>query len=407
MSKPKTIALVDGFDDGHHLTHLRNYAKVLLEMDCRVLELMPDPSHVQRWLTEVYPAGLDRIRFASFRHPRIESPSWRLRPYWIPWMTWRAAGLALRRAVADTGFTPDLVFFCWLDDYIVGSPTLIRRFLSAVMPFRWSGVYFHPWHLRIPDGPTRDQSIAGERFLRSRLCPSVVVLDHGIVSQLEANIGKPVVPFPDETENGLATGPLPLIDTIKQRAAGRQIIGLVGNLSKRKGVMSLLSAAEQATDRPWLFVFAGTLDANQLKTFTDEEQARLQRAIDGKMPNVFVHPERIDAEPEFNAIVVACDALYAAYELFAHSSGIVTKAGAFRKPVMVSRGFYMEETVRDYQLGLAVDPANTREVVDGLATLLDPQALRQAIGDPGYDAYNGTHSLAALRRGFEQVLRTL
>ena len=402
----KTIALVDGFDDGHHLTHLRNYAGALLGMGHRVLELMPDPAHVENWLRRTQPEALDRIRFAAYRHPRVTSPSWRLRRWWVPWMTWREAGRAVEAAAQATGFEPDLVFFCWLDDYIVGAPRLVRAGLRGIFPRRWSGVFFHPWHLRIPDGPTRGESVAAERFLRAAGCPAVAVLDHGIVDRLQVNIGRPVIPFPDETEEQVSARPFPPAAEIRARAAGRKVVGLVGHLSRRKGVHTLLDAAERARDKPWFFVLAGALDAAQRRTFSEDERKRLERAEAGELPNVWIYPHRIEDETEFNTLVDACDVLYAAYELFAHSSGIVTKAAVFRKPVLVSRGFYMEETVRRYRIGLAVDPHDTDEVVGALACLLDEAAFRNRVGEPGFAECHADHAVGALVPAFEKLLAT-
>ena len=149
----KTIALVDGFDDGHHLTHLRNYARALLEGGHRVLELLPEPSDVESWLRERAPNLISNVRFAPFRHESAQSPSWRLRRVYEPLAAWRHAGQAVRRAASSTGMQPDLVFFCWLDDYIVGCSPVGRHLVPFVFPYRWSGVFFHPWHLRSGPAP--------------------------------------------------------------------------------------------------------------------------------------------------------------------------------------------------------------------------------------------------------------
>jgi len=407
LNEPKTIALVDGFDDGHHLTHLRNYARALLQMGHRVIELLPDPEPVRKWIGETCPEHADSIRFYRYEHPRVQSPSWRLRNVYEPLALWKSVGKTIHHAAASTGFHPDLVFFCWLDDYIVGASRLVPSLLKHVFPYPWSGMFFHPWHLRINDGPTRHESVAAERMLRIKACPVVSVLDHGVAERLSDNVRKAVVPFPDESEEDVAGHEVPQATRIHERAGGASVIGLLGNLSKRKGVMSFLDAAERTRDRDWLYVLAGPYGDSQRQTFDADELERLQQAVDGNLPNVLFLGGRIDDETEFNVVVNACDVLYAVYELFAHSSGIITKAALFDIPIVVSRGYYMEECVRDYSLGLAVDEHETDEIIAALACSLDAAAFEQRVGAPGFAEYRKKHSVAALTESFRELIEEL
>lgn len=400
----RTLYLVDGYDDGHHQTHHRNYARAALDMGWRVVELLPEPDGLQRWLAAERPDALSRVRLQPFTHPQPTSPSWRLRNVIKPVKTWHAAADAVAEAVARTGWEPDLVFFNWLDSFIVGVSPVVPPVLPAIFPYRWSGVFFHPWHLRIPDGPTRGESVASERMLRARGCPGVAVLDGGIARALEKNIGKPVVTFPDETDCDMPDQPSELARKAREAANGRRIIGLMGVLSKRKGVSSLLAAALQAKDRPWFFVFAGALDEGLRATYTAEELAIIDAAIAGAYPNVWFHPARIADEREFNAIVEACDVLFAAYELFAHSSGIVTKAGIFEKPVIVSPGYCMAEVVREYRLGLAIDPHEPAQVLQAIDLVLDRDAFARRIGKPDYARFQQDYASEALGAAFGRIL---
>jgi glycosyltransferase involved in cell wall biosynthesis len=400
----RTLYLVDGYDDGHHQTHHRNYARAALDMGYRVVELLPEPAPLQRWLEAQRPDAMSRLRLHRFTHPQPTSPSWRLRNVIKPAKTWRAAAAAVAQAEARTGWKPDLVFFNWLDSFIVGVSPVLPPVLPVLFPYRWSGVFFHPWHLRIPDGPTRGESVASERMLRAHGCPGVAVLDGGIAQALEANIGKPVVTIPDETDPDMPDVPSALAQQAKAAADGRRIIGLMGVLSKRKGVISLLAAALQARDRPWFFVFAGVLDEGLRATYNAEELAVIDAAIGGAYPNVWFHPSRIADEREFNAIVQACDVLFAAYELFAHSSGIVTKAGIFEKPVIVSPGYCMAEVVQDYRLGLATDPHDPAQVLQAIELVLDRAAFARRIGQPDYARFQRDYASDALGSAFGRIL---
>lgn len=401
---PSTIYLVDGFDDGHHLTHLRNYAVQLLDMGHRLVELLPNPDALQVWFKMERPRAESRLRLLPYTHPQPVSPSWRLRNVIRPARTWAMAASAVHQAVAQTGWAPDLVFFNWLDSYVVGVSPLVPPWLPFIFPYRWSGVFFHPWHLRIPDGPTRGESVAAESVLRSRGCIGVAVLDGGIASELERRIAKPVVTFPDETDSTLPSQPSELARRVREIAAGRRIVGLLGVLSSRKGVSSLLAAAHCARGRPWMFVIAGVLNDSERATYAPEELKVIDAAIAGAYRNVWVHPARIADEREFNALVQVCDVLYAAYELFAHSSGIVTKAGFFEKPVLVSRGYCMAEVVNRYRMGLAIDPGNPATVRDAIDLLLDRDASERRIGVPDYARFQKDHGPEALGPAFDRLL---
>lgn len=404
MMKRICVALVDGYDDGHHLTHLRNYARILAELDCDVLEFLPDPEPVRRWFEEHHPQVLERVRFFPYRFPKVVSPVWRWKAIIEPFQIWRHLARTLRAATADTGLRPKLVFLNWLDSYIVGVSPLVAWLLPCIFPYRWSGVFFHPWHLRIPDGPTRHESVAAEAMLRSGGCVGTAVLDHWIVDALAVHTRGPVLAFPDETDTDLPPRDPGLVMQLREAAAGRRIILLPGVLAKRKGVMALLNTARLAEGRPWCFAFVGALDEGLRRTYSDAELQLIDDAIAGKQSNVWFHPARIENEKDFNAIVCASDVLFAAYALFAHSSGIVTKAGFFEKPVLVSPGYCMAQDVEAYRLGLVVDPHDPDAVLRGLGTVLDRAAWARQAGAPDYAGFRQQYGFDALKQSFREML---
>ena len=407
MNKPKTIALVDGLAGGHHLTHLRNYAHALADAGHRVLELTADPGHVAQWFASHHPEMLDRIRILPFVEQPIRSPSWRLRRWWAPLIRWSRAARAVRRAAKETGFDPDLVFFCWLDDYLLDAAPAVRRVLPLVFPCRWSGVYFHPWHLRLPADGRVEESSNAEWILKARNCTGVAVLDEGIASVLEQRLGKRVAIFPDETEEQLANTPHPTAQKMKERAAGRPVIGALGSISKRKGVMTLFEVAEASRDKPWFFAVVGSLSEGSRRTFSETELQKLDAAVRGEIPNVFASFEHIEDETEFNTVFAACDMHYAVYETFAHSSGILTKAAFFEKPVIVAKGFCMEERIRRFGMGVAVEQNHVTQIVAAIERLI-ADAMGRAPGEaPDYAGCRREHSIERLGTAFGEILRGL
>ena len=405
MSSSKTIALIDGFEGGHHETHLRGYAKLLVEMGHRVIELLPNPEPVKLWLADNGIGLQDVISLHPYKEIRPMSPSYRLRRWYVPAAMWRQAGMAVKQAEAQTGWHPDLVFFNWLDDYVLDGSRLVRGMLPALFPYRWSGVFFHPWHLRAPGGKADAVYQKSENMLTSRRCPAVAVLDAGVAAEMQTRIGKPVIAFPDETDAALPENDTPLVRQIHEAARGRKIIGLVGNLTRRKGIVSLLRAAEQATEEDWLFILVGEYGEGHRKTLFPEELTYVDRSLAAAASNVFFHGERIVDEAHFNAVVQTCDVLFAAYETFGHSSGIVTKAAVFEKPIVVSPGFCMAEVVDKYRMGVAVDPHDTDAVIHALGILLDRHAFRQHVGEPDFKGCRKAHSMEALKPRRKQTYR--
>ena len=389
---------------GHNLTYARNYSRTLLQMGYRVLGLAPDPPAVVSWLEERCPDALDRVRFVPFRDEMVTSPIWRIRKLYIPLKRWRKAGKAIRIAANETGFVPDFVFFNWLDDYLLGACGVVGAILPVVFPYRWSGMYFHPWHLRMVDDDRRAESAASKYVMKARNCVSVAVLDEGIKEALASQTGKKVTVFPDGTDESLPEKTGSLVRRVLTQAGERKIIALMGSMARRKGVPMLLDVAERCRDRPWFFMFAGALSEGGRRTFDEEELRRMDRAIAGEVPNVFFHSERIDDEEQFNALAAASDVLFAVYARFAHSSGIVTKAAVLEKPLIVARGYCMEERVRRYRLGIPVAENSADEVIDALDRILGADAWYMPGGAPDFDGCRREHSTARLKHAFEEVL---
>ena len=235
----RTIALVDGFDDGHHLTYQRQMVRAWLAQGHRVIALVPDPARAAG-------RGADpgaQLAAYPFRHTSAASPFWRLRKVWRPLAAWQHAARAVRAAERESGWRVDLVFFAWLDDYIVGLAPLCRFIAPVLFRYPWSGLFFHPWHLRAPAGDAEAHYAVSTGMLRTRRCRGVAVLDEGVAAQLEERIRKPVIALPDATDDALPPTEPERVRRLDAAARGRKVIGLMGELSRRKGVVAFLRAA--------------------------------------------------------------------------------------------------------------------------------------------------------------------
>jgi glycosyltransferase involved in cell wall biosynthesis len=308
----------------------------------------------------------------------------------------------LNRVARRTGTTPDFVFFSWLDNNLhVGVHPLI---LDRVFPYSWSGLYFNPVHLRtkLRWAALRRGPLAQTVALRSPRCRGVAILDEGIADSLQRQLGgKPVIVFPDFADEVAPATDYPLARQVQEHAAGRRVIGLLGTLQRRKGLLTLLEVAEHADARDWLFVFAGVLDE---RTFTPVELSRIREIAQAAPENCFFHFGRIPTEADFNALVAGCDVLFAVYEHFPHSSNMLAKAAVFEKPIVVSNGYCMAERVTRFGLGRCVNEGNVAQCLDALSALLNPRSATDVVEKSNFLAYRQAHSIDQLRIRFRALL---
>ena len=249
----KTVALVDPFWSGHHSTYLKCFSEVLLQLGHRVVVLGSEPEALSRM-----------VEFAS----RELRNNWHAIPYrWEPdprehsRLGLRAVSIArirqLARLLAQTEHAIaapiDLVFFPLLDDFI--GRYLTARDFDRCLDRPFSGIYFRPTHLRlgIRHSWLRRGPLNPDNALWSKHCAAVAVLDEGIAVRMSTRLGKPVVPFPDITDERCSPEQTDLEKTVREKANGRNIVGLIGSLDKRKGLLTLIQHAESM--RTSLFFF--------------------------------------------------------------------------------------------------------------------------------------------------------
>jgi len=400
----KHIAVVNGLWIGHHSIYVKTFVKVLLEAGYRVSIFCPAPDEVSSWLNEFLPVAkgsFDAHYFAD-REPWL----WRFMPRRIQyalgsWPRWFYASRGLRKFIPPTG-KPDLVFFAWIDCYLVGY--LPAKFIDWLFPYTWSGLYFHPRHLRADKKPRRGRLIVPpEEFIaQSKRAASIAVLDEGIIEALRAGLdGKHVFALPDFSDETTPYGRSELADQISKNANGRKIIGLLGGLSRRKGLLTLISIAKQSSGTDWYFVFAGRLVE---ETFSSDELEEIKLFFGSHREDCFFHIEKISSDAEFNALVNACDVIFAMYENFPHSSNLITKSAIYGKNVLVSTGGYMEEVVTRYRLGEAVPAGSVQEAWKALYRLTSGDHMPENLA--GMNEYARKQSQEKLRQIFLDLIES-
>lgn len=230
----------------------------------------------------------------------------------------------------------------------------------------------------------------------------MAVLDEGAAAGLRRYLRKPVVTLPDFIVPAEAGPPAAWVEQLRARAAGRSIVVAAGSLTQRKGISTLLRLALKDTGE-FLFVFAGQFARDQ---FTPADGAMWEQAIANPPGNCVLRLGRIESDGEFDQLIAASNIVYAAYHDFKHSSNLLAKAARFRRPVVVSRGYLMEERVRRFSLGEVVAQDDEAASLAALRSLR--QEIKNGIVPParetGFDAYQREHSLERLEERLRELL---
>jgi len=400
-SRAKTVALIDPLWIGHHPMYFSQFTASFLRNGANVIGLCPAPEAAMTDLRKAIggeATDIDgRVFFhelpsgkRSFFNGRFEGDPLRT------FLRWKTAADHLSDAEALCGMSTDLVYFPYLDSYLRFLPfSGIPQFL---LNRPWSGLYLRNHHHGEKPSPIKSLRLLakGDAILQSDLCPGIGVLDERFIPAMEKLSGKQVIAYPDVTQINLPEHPSPLAVAVKQKAAGRGIIGIIG-LERRKGFLTLLRTAELARDRdlPYYFVCAGTIRMQEFSATEREHISALVKKIaTGEIDNLHFDPNagRIPDEADYNSLFSTFDLAWAAYEDFQGSSGTLSKAAAFEIPCIATAGECVGHRVRNYQLGINISEGSADEALTAIPLLLaaignDGQAL-----SPDYAAYREHHS---------------
>jgi hypothetical protein len=395
----KTIALVDTLWGGHHPTYLKFFAKTLLELGNEIITLCPEPEEMNQWVASHCPELQPRFHSFELHEPATSPiPIRRLQAKAMAVARWQRVAQSIQEISSKLGKAPDITFFAWLDTYL----GLIPAITDTIFPYPWSGLYFQPGYLRIPPKFRwmRHGILNPLSVLKSSHCPVVAVLDEGIADKLQQKLNKPVVTFPDITDESAPDINFEIAQKIRAKAAGRKIVGLLGSLDKRKGTLTLLEVSQQVSGR-WFFVFAGRLAE---PAFTAAELAKIGEIVKANPDNCFFYWNSIPDGSGFNAVVQVCDVLYAAYENFPYSSNILTKGAIFQKPVIASKNYCMGERVEQFSLGYGIEEGSVSQCVSILERFHEELSTGSLSIQPDFEGYRHRHSIEQLRAAFQKIL---
>lgn len=411
------IALFDTAWSGHHGTYFKSIAKALLDLNYEVWAFCPEPEDLMLWLKQnIATERLSRLickpmADISYKVSGLPEKVNAYHKYFLKQgiqtvSLWVTTYRVIRTLSNRYRKVPRLVFFPTIDGWLSGMarPELIDK----VFPLKWSGVYISPLHLRVKE-TNKNPFIrlynyafkfgifSAVNALKSKYCIAVPVLDENITEPLSKQVSKKVMAFPDITDESQPDMEWIVVKDILKKANGRRIIGMLGGLQSRKGVFTLLEIAKRLNSKSYFFLFAGR--------FLNEEERHLFRSKilsnDQNYDNLYVYLEYVPDGAKFNALVKACDVIFAAYHDHFQSSNIMTKAALFEKPVLVSKGSLMEERVRIYETGLSITQGSVAEGIKAIEFLCNEFWSRK---NPKFSEYFAKHSHLQLSRVLSEIV---
>lgn len=397
---PKKVALVEWAWGGHHPTYFNHLLLAFEELGIEVLALCPDPDGAAETvrLTRQKTQPATTMQFVKF-----ESPAWRFGRLglWISGMIWTSRHfLRIEKTIRehDDGNKVEAIFYPSIQAWNFDLMNLVQPFLR--LP--WMGIYIHALPYRTPGyiHPRVGRVSRPQVMFSGRLCKGLGVLDEGIVQQVTNSIGKPVVAFPDPTDDRLPenTGEDSRARQLKEFAAGRPIVGLFGVLLESKGVNTFLEAAALFPESEVCFALGGFVVNGPEGKLGWEIRDALK-----KHGHIWHHADNM-AEPVLNHLLAACDVIVAAYWDFPHSSGIQTKAAMLKKPLIVSDGYLMAERARRYGIAEVVPQKDPQALRDAIVEIIRNPAKWTDDHRPQWAEYYSLHSPGQVKTSLNKLL---
>jgi glycosyltransferase involved in cell wall biosynthesis len=139
------------------------------------------------------------------------------------------------------------------------------------------------------------------------------------------------------------------------------ILGVLGSLDRRKGVLELLEAFRRSGVQDLMLALLGKLDP-EIRDSVHELAARCPRG------SVVVRDALLSPD-EFTCALAACDWQSVVYPRHFGSSGVLVRAAAVGRPVLASDFGWVGEATRRYGLGLTCDASSVDAIAERVHTI--------------------------------------
>ncbi|MDJ1491955.1 hypothetical protein QNI19_03360 [Cytophagaceae bacterium DM2B3-1] len=397
----KIIALVDPLWGGHHTAYLRIFSETLINKGYTVWCFKPVEETLEKWIADVHPEWTED-QISTFNYSLPDKTFTSLKRFNEPASTlfrWRHLHNAIRQAEKKYRKKVSHVFIAWVDSYLSGY--LVPFLLDIVFPYYWSGLYFHPRHLRTsvnrlkPTPSPSDIDIA----LSAKKCISIAIHDEGILEMFKQRTKKNVVLFPEIADATPADKNDKIAQQIQKKANGRVVIGAIG-LHRHQGLLTLLRVAKNASSERFFFVFAGQFTPSH---FPDDELNEIYSVFNNLPENFFVYLDRLNEGSQYNAVFSALDIPFLVYDNFTSSSNRLTKAAIFQKYVLAQETFCVGEDVKKYHLGETVEAGNVNQCIKAIDVLYH-KIKNEPLPTDIFETYSQLHSVERLGERFDALL---
>jgi glycosyltransferase involved in cell wall biosynthesis len=184
----------------------------------------------------------------------------------------------------------------------------------------------------------------------------------------------------------------------------RQILLMFGSLRPNKGLDVLLEALEIIRKRKpeVLLVVAGALPRGMSYEPYSDIIEKLNLLENVKSFIRFIEDEEVDM------FMSASDLVVLPYKKFEAQSGVLLRAYAHKKPVVVSNVGAMGELVTKDKVGLAVASGNVKALADAVIDVLENQDKFQACYNPEIEKkYSWEHIAEMTLKSYEKTIEKI
>lgn len=398
----KNIVLIDNTLTGHHLSFLKSFCSILLQQGNKVIVLVPGAEVLAKAMIAEPGFIQDRFHAIDYAEKTFNQYKGKFGDTRNTLARWKYDASLVKGVEQSLKLKVDLVFYAWLDYQLA---RFIPAFmLDRIFPYKWSGLYFHPYHLRRE--PHTLQLKASWRDLDSiflsRNCVGVTIHDSAIQSGFQYRIGKAVIHFPETADDTTPDLSYPLYQQIKEKAKNRIVVGMIG-CEKHKGTLTMMRMVKLADKEKFFFLFLGMLPK---QTYTETEWKEVEEFIAEQRENCFFSFQSIPEGAAYNAVFCAMHIPFLVYDNFVSSSNRLTKAAIFERLVLASDNYCVGDDVKKYRLGAAVTPCNENEALKGLNELAH-QIEHNDYPTEEWKIYKEINSVALLAQRFKEVLNNI
>jgi len=353
----KEIWLIDTSTwKGHHEISFTAILEILTRNQFYVYAYSPDNKALKKFISDhkitncrVVDLKISVFRKMIFRLFTLLDRLWKMYSGYSVFMSLIPL-LKVKMLSNDVGKKTLPVFFPHLDTIL---PTAGLWLGKPFMHFSWTGLYILPAFKSDAFFDNVQQNIrkGKEKYFASKFCRSFLVLNESYKAHFKNKLkNKPVYHLPELLNKELNKNTS--IDKIQIQAEGRKIISIVGSLVRKKNFITFLESVSLLSNAEYFVLICGYLPLND---YTADEMVRIQELLKRIEKFSFQKFTYIKSEALYNSLYAISDLIFLHHPHHPFSSNSLIKAMAFKKPVIVAPGYYMEEVIKKYNWQAVVE----------------------------------------------------